>query len=624
MTYCEWIGYAKLADFAWVGIMLSSGLIAGIIAFWGSRAVIGTHFEKRLPTGSLIVASLCFTSAWLLALSDKYGSSAIAWSLAGGAAVLPWLDRQWYRPAREGSHDQVWPSRGHRYWLLPVCLVIGIVWAYDPYLHVLAFDAVHEGVHLLYLQHALAGESPGVAVRTEYGPLYTRSIIAWLRFTGITVEHQRRYFQVAQALGIALNLAVIGWTLSGISAIATTTVAMLGLTPASLAAFGYGWANCLRPGLALAGLTLCWLGLERASRFQLGAAGVLLALALLYSPEYGCAAIAGVIILCLLQQPARDTWSSVTVVVGMTIGLSVALWMLMFGRDSWRAASNLVQGYALARLGGHAARPWPNVLWWVSPVFVINHANAYLYEFSLWAPFVICSLAGIWLIGKNIRSTNGTARLVVALTATTFLFQLSAIARPLGSQSSSAPPAILLGGVLLDQLARRSRIGLMAVAALVMAFSFLNPHGNILCGLNRVFAHPNWSAGATISDVRLGDVHLGTEQTNFIKNTVQAVREHCPPGKRFFLAAPLDLALPFFADRCTLTPWVDPVLATTPQASAEMIAALDRERPSLVVVGDWLDIPLPVEHPELWAYIEAHYRLETKIADHLFYVRRAK
>jgi len=623
LTYCEWIHYPKIADYFWVAITVLAGF-AGIIAAVGLWHVVMTRARpKRLSSGLLVVAISCLVSVFLIASHLGNGTSVALSVFAGISMVLPWLDQRWYLPASPPSVESRWSPLHGRRWLLPASLLVGMVWIHDPCWRERGLDPMHEGVHLLYVQHALNGEPPGVTIRTEYGPLYSHSIIWWLNRSALTVESQRRYFLGVQAVGTALYLATVGWAVAGVPAALITALAMLGLTPAAATTW-YGWCNTLRSGLALAGLILCWRGLESGSARRLGTAGVLLTMALLYSPEFGFAAWIGAALLLLFPRDGQTRERAVAVVLGTATLVFAVLWLAMFRSQALVAMHHSWNEYAVARISGHAAKPMPAFAWWSSVVSVFQHSEHYLWHLSLWGPLLLCGVAGAWLICQDLRGADGTPRLILALIVATLIFQIPAIARPTGQQSASAPPAILLGGLLLDGLARRSRPGFAVTATLVVSYAVFASYGNLQIGYHRITARPTPMMTAYPAIPRLGRLQIPADQMKSVTAIIAAVQSRCPRGQRFFLAAPFDLALPFLDDRCTIAPWVDPVLATTPQASAEMLAALDRARPSLVVVGDWLDIPLPIEHPELWAYIESHYRLDKKIADHMFYVRRTK
>lgn len=620
LTYCDWIGYPKIADYAAVAIMLGAGVGGAVAASWGWRRRRDRPPVDRGFWLPLAIASLA--GAGGLALQGRPGVSLSLAACSLLALTLPWLDHRWYLPAPVPVAEAQPVAGRRRHWLLPVVTLVGLVWAHDPVWQERALDMLHEGVHLLYVQHALAGERPGVAVRTEYGPLYSHSILWWLRATEVTAEQQRRYFHAARVAGTILLLAAVGMAVEGPAAVLVTAVAMLGLSPSSAAGNIYGWANALRPGLALAALVLAWAGLETGAAWRLRTAGTLLSLALLYSPEFGLAAAVGIVLLWLLAGIRAAPWKAAGQLAGTFALVSALLWLAMFGREAAEALGHTTSGYAMARLAGHGAKPFPGFAWWTSLQTIVRDRDNYLWQLSIWGPLALCCLGAAWLMSRPLRGRDGAPRLVLALIVVTLLFHLPAVARPSGQQAASSPPAVVLGGLLLHALSRRSRTAAVLAASLVLGYSTFAPTGNLRIGLERLQARPTAPAGPMVTMRRLGRLALPAEQRHFIEDAVAAVHARCPAGSRMFLAAPMDLMLPFAADRLTVAPWADPVLATTPAASREVLAALERERPPLVVVGDWLDLPLPKEHPEFWAYIEAHYRLDLRLEDHLFYVRR--
>src|SRR5688572_4782311 len=151
----------------------------------------------------------------------------------------------------------------------------------------------------------------------SYGPLHGSALAGFMRATSWSVVGERWYWWAAQTAGCAL----FWWALRTVCA---TRVAALGgmtlillLTPAFW--HWYGWANSLRQGLALAAMVAAIDGLGKATRANRIARGVLLGIAVLYSPEAGIAAVLGA------ATAVRDRSSALQTLTGLVLAVLAGL-----------------------------------------------------------------------------------------------------------------------------------------------------------------------------------------------------------------------------------------------------------------------------------------------------------
>ncbi len=538
-------------------------------------------------------------------VADYFWYAAAILSAIGGAAGLEWLDRR-----RRAGVDPAAPEREElpraRRWWPAVSLAIAAVWTLDPGWRARPLDALHEGAHLLYARHALAGEWPGAGIRTEYGPLYTHSLIAWLGVTEMTVEMERRYFHAAQVAGAWLHLLALGWICRSGPVLAIATVAMLGLSTASADLLTYGWASPLRTAFGLLAVVLLWRASVAESRRLAVAAGAAVAAALLYSPEFGLAAVAGCLVLCVLPagRPLAGRFLLGAAVTG------AAIWTILFGRDAVSALGGIGGGYGWARLTGHGARPWPDF-----------RLDALVIQVSLWGPAALVVAGAVALMGGGPVARWPSAAAILALLPVVLLSQLPAIARPHGQQTMSAPFAVVLGALLLDRLRREHRRWAIAAGAAVVGWAAVAPNGNLVTAARRLTAPRVTGAGVNALAPRLGKLALPVRHLAFAVQSAAVVREFCPEGKRVFLAAPYHLIVPFLADRAALAPYPSTELAVLPGAAAVVMAALERDPPPVALVTEMgLDVPYALEHPDQWAFIRSRYRKLRTIGDLDVYV----
>jgi len=395
---------------------------------------------------------------------------------------------------------------------------------------------------------------------------------------------------------------------------------MLSLTTASV--IEYGWANALRTALPLLGIVMFRNGLIGGSRMQLVIAGALSAVSLLYSPEFGAAGLAACAVLAFLdrRELGRTAW--------WAFGFAATLLILtaaMFGnRTAGYLSDSLQGGYALARLKGHGTRPLPSFPWWTSFSGLVPPLWRMKWMIRIWGPALVCSAAGGWLLIR--RREDRYPALFAALLVFAVVAQVPVVARPLSQTATSAPPLVLLTAMMLAGLAGSGRVnagrvsaGLLAAAGLVLP---VGSPGNWLDKYRG--AGPQVAADLPRDGAdRMGRVTVSRRQATELAEALRLVDRLALPGDRVYCAAPYQTHLCFLADRPALPPFLLAHLAATPSDRDRILAALEREKPSVALLSPLsIDVPYPEEHARELDFILKRYRLERKIGDVMVYRRR--
>ncbi len=617
-SWCTLHGYAKAADWFWI----AAWPLAGIGGAWGASrlhaAVKRSGSFRRLPNLPVWPAAVSVAGATILLFARDRRFFPLALLLAVAGVGWPWLSRRWYaRPADDGRE----PTTSAR---IPrpvspiawagMAVALALCWIVDPCLRSRDLDLLHEGVHLLLVQSWLAGDLGSGLVHTMYGPLYTRSMAWWMSAFDMTALSLRWYFLAAQAAGMATALLCLRAVCSTRTALAAGTWLLL-----TAACTGpYGWANILRVTLPLASVVLISTagrsGAGRTDgrippatrvRARAGVAGVLAALGLLYSPEFGLAGIAASVVAILGR--GRDR-SAVAAAWGPAGGaVLLGFWSAMYGAGSWRAATDLLgNDYPAARLGGDVSYPlhtfrWPADAAGLEPLWR---------SLSVWGP--------VLLVGSAVAT-----RVVGSIAVYAALAMIPAIARPLGHQAMAAPAWILLAAIWLDALLRgRRRIAATAVVVGLAAWGLLAPDAGARALLARWTCAPSAGLVSAPADWRLGGIMLPPDQARLLGKAVPLIRRLCPPDGRIVLAAPSYLGLAFLAGRAGAPPFPLTLRAVPAADRRLLVSELDRLRPPLAVVTfAQLDVPLPVANPELWAYLRSTYRPLRVLDPLIFYIR---
>jgi len=625
-------GYNKVQDYFWTAAFVAVGCLGAVVAVrvrgW-VRARPRMLPSVRFP---LWPSWLLLSAAVVLLFSTRWRSSILTILCALAGTATPWFSRRWYGAPKPPSAPK---ASGGALTLSPWLwaagsLVIAAVWLVDPCLGSRDIDQMHEGMHLLYVQSYLAGDLARHAVRTAYGPLYAWSIVWWMKIFGFHVVSLRWYFYAAQVIGVAIGLMAVRAVCASRVAALIGVWLMLTVTTASYSLSPYGWANAVRLALPLGAVVTGWRGMSLGRPALVSLSGVLAALGALYSPEFGCVGILACATLWIawpsprgLAGKLRATWPW----AASMVATGTAAWIAMFGLGAYAGVPSLPDiGYLVSRLAGHGVTPLPEFRWWIDEGAIHMNADALKRVLSVWGPMLLCCVAApLFLVRERWSATmNGPG--VAALGVFCLLVQWPAVVRPLGQQIMSAPGWILLAVTAIDGLGgsklRRRIINVSLVIAAV-AYGWQAPFAGFRSAWTRWRCVPSPADVRMPVDSRYGGVRLSAHSARFLEEVVPVIRKTCPPGGRILIAAPYYLGLCFLADRAGLTPFPENDLAVRPHERQIVIESLERERPRLALVEAlYTDIPYPTAQPEVWAYINSHYRLERQIRDLLFYVRR--
>jgi hypothetical protein len=176
-----------------------------------------------------------------------------------------------------------------------------------------ADQAGHESQHLGWINSMSFGKLMMADAGFTYGPLreYALAAIAWA-CGGITLDHVRLAHVVVNALGVlALVLAMHRVGRGRVHLLFIGTLLLLTHSPIAsflvyTKAYSFGWADELRAGLATLSIVVVFV--ER--RAAIG--GVLAALALLYSHDFGVPALGATLCGFVMERRLRgETWRTV-------------------------------------------------------------------------------------------------------------------------------------------------------------------------------------------------------------------------------------------------------------------------------------------------------------------------
>jgi len=593
-NWCMLHGYPKAADWFWYAALPLAGVAGAWVAARGHARLRRAAGTRRLPNLALWPVPVALGLAGALLFSRTLAGAPGTAALAMAGMVWPWVSRRWYaQPEPPPGHAAPASSGVVPPVLAAAAVVVAAGWVIDPCLRTRSLDLLHEGAHLLYAQSWLAGDLGGSAVRTEYGPLYTRSIIAWMRGVGFTALSLREYFLVVQAAGMALALVllpVVCRTRTGLG------IGAWLLLTASCAG-PYGWANVLRVSLPLASVVLLLAPASGPRTVRAILSGILAAVAVGYSPEFGTAGLGAIACGALVAGRNRPPVGRWAVAAAVTAGI---VWFAV----GWAGAPG--GGYPLARLAGHAARPLPAFRWPLDSAGL----EPLWRSLSIWGPALLAGSTLAHLLARpgTLPAAGGPLR--AGLAVFVLLSLLPAVARPLGQQAMSAPAWIVLAVIKFEDAKLERRRAAAAFAGIALAgWGLVAPDAGARGLLARWTCTPPARLVSAPAEYRLGGLMLDPDLARFLDRVVPEIRRLCPPNRRILLVAPSHLALTFLADRAALAPFPESLLAVTGADRRLLIEAAERDRPPVAVVTPaQLDIGLPDANPELLAYLRAHYR----------------
>ncbi len=627
---CWLAGYPKQQDYVWYALMV----VAAVAGAWGNAALVAARRRRgRVPAPgrrTLGAAGILSALATVLVLANDGPLIAVGAACGLVAALLPWLDARWYEPAKCLVESPRVGGAGRWVGWGAGIAALSALWVFDSCHANRILDGLHEGMKLLSIQGFLAGDLPGVDVRTEYGPLAIHPLWWWMRAGGLTPLALRRLDLLAQAAGLAILLAIVRARCASVIAVAAGWWVIL--LASSVSVIQYGLPNALRLALPLGAL-----GLVRPAGTTARAAvsGGLLAAAWLFSPEYGLAAIVAALAVWAEAVAAGRPWRgrAVAIWVAGMLGAAAVLLALMFRGRTLDALPGLFGGgLGTARLLGAAVLPLPVFPWWVSARLAWRDWSAVTGLAWIWGPGLLCAGSVAWCVGPSRGAPPGRRGELLGWAVFTLAAIVPMIARPAGQQVNVVPSTAILGALVLDShLAGPHRRRVLAVTVALLAFlaSGWSPRAYGLF-LAKLTACPGGLAagppGAPPGGLeRLAGMTGGLTDPAGVRSVVDLIRRRCPPGERVYCAAPGWAHLPFLADRAGLRPFLLANFAATAADRAVVLAALQQDRPPVALVTEaGLDgVPFAREHAAEWAWIRSRYRLERRVGDLLVFTARA-
>ncbi|HKJ24853.1 MAG TPA: hypothetical protein VKB65_08540 [Myxococcota bacterium] len=597
----------------------------GAAAIW---AVCGALGRRRFAMGALAAFEALALAAFGASLMLPRGAAALAVAMAGAGlvALAGRADRVAPEapvapgPAPSEAGDRTGASSGSA-WPLGLAIV-GLALVRAPRF-VQAVRALgvpdskltrndwvflsEDGQHLAWADALAHGGFHGRDVFCLYGPLYDWSVVWIWKLFGRSVAAWHLHVGLSEVLAWFgfLSLAALllrrRWLLLPLALLVPHLSLRIGLPFASLA-FLFRHARDGRTADALA-------------------AGLLGGMALLYSQEFGAAALAcGALIFAIRTRPAAiAAWAG-------AVALSVAPLLAFYAAGGALGAmlGDLV-GYPSLLMAGFGNLPFPSLRattpW---PLWPEGPEARLMREFYFLPAVLVVALGAClprraphprspwpWIaqLRADLAARPRTLELVLLA-----LFGLAAFRTALGRSDQMhlyavAAPPILLLAVGADRLLDRWRERPGGVAFQLALGGALVALGGLATGTAAAGAFHLESAWRTAASfVRGGYVYRGDGSVNRVVAWLEANSE--PSDTFYFL--PNEAALYYLTDRITPTRFVVSHQMVTDAHRAEALADLRAAPPRYVV---WNDAALRLDGigdevvlgPALWDWLHAHY-----------------
>jgi len=334
-----------------------------------------------------------------------------------------------------------------------------------------------EGVYLGAVQAMRTGRTLYADIAFPYGPLLIQPLDWWLRLAGDTVVAARAWVFILHGLGLAAVALVVRCLVGGPRgawAGALAAIAMAAVSPPFLPVLN---SVLLRPALAFLPAALIHAAargdLDRRLRPQ-RLAGIVIALAVLFSFEVGAVAVVSSVAALLLHRSSRGTWTRVITAGGVAGVIGLLPLTLQGGLGGFVAQA--VEMIRLPSLG-YQALPYPDV----AAVFKDaggafgSHPpeNPATRAWAVLPPLLIWAGLGLGLCRIGARNAHRSTGLLIGAIAAALLFR-GALGRSdlYHLWFYGAVPFVVLSTVLLamvwEQASNEVRAGLMPAAALCL------------------------------------------------------------------------------------------------------------------------------------------------------------
>src|SRR5438552_5347891 len=458
-----------------------------------------------------------------------------------------------------------------------------------------------EGEMLAWVDTILRGGAVYRDVFCLYGPLSVWLVAALFHFFQPSLGLWRVWiFALNAAALIAIYLLLRGTTRTKAAAAAGAVIVAILCAPAIPA---MSW-SLSRVGFGLAAFAALMRALDRRSRAWFIGCGALIATALLYSQEVGTACVIGAGLIFLLT-PVAHARAVLWTVAGAVLVLIPAIIYLAAIHAFAATIANLFV-FPRVRMLGFAASPFPH--------FSFNAEAMRTY----FVPAVL-AVSAFSTATKFLRGLRD-ARILVE--AGLFVFGVVLFSAPLSRPDDThlafaAPPAIILLTGLMEEAysaisARGRRVA--AIAGLAIGVAFLGSWTPV--ARENIETITQLPSGRTLQLPRGGGARLPDDFARALEEITHAIQARTAPNEPFW-AYPNEALLYFLADRPQPTRFPQVLFAATHAQREQIVADLERTRPQWTVF--YIDsteierIPYDVAAPEVVAYLNAHYEVESSI-----------
>ena len=457
-----------------------------------------------------------------------------------------------------------------------------------------------EGEMLAWVDTVLRGGALSRDTFCLYGPLSAWSVAMLFSVFHPSLGLWRFWiFALNPPALIAAYFLLRGTTRTKLTAVAGTTVFAL-FCSAGIPAMSWSLA---RVGLGFAAIAALTRALDRNKAGWYVGTGAFIGTALLYSQEIGIAC-GFAIFLALILQPKR-AMSTLWTGLGVTLVLFPAAIYLAATNSLGPTIDNLFL-FPRVRMLGFAAFPFPR--------FALNAES--LRAYFVPAVLVVSAFFTVTKLLSGFRDARVFTELALFIFGA--LLFTSALSRPDNPHFAFVvPPALMLLAGLLENACFALRLRghrVVALTALVIAATTLLPWMSMAQENLRSLIEP--PSGRTLTIPRGGSALFPDEFANELEQVTRAIQSRTAPNEPFWVF-PNEALLYFLADRPQPTHFPLTIFAVTREQREELVADLERTRPRWAIVyRDAVDsdgIPYSVVLPEVVAYLNANYELESDI-----------
>jgi hypothetical protein len=594
---------ATLKAYPWVSAIaiVAGGIVARVLVYLAPTS--GHDVEKAKALGIVSVSILAGHSksaesfAYFLAMTGAIATSLAIW--------ISWAQRASRIQSKETTPVPWTVPR-----TTPLEFFIVAVIAFAAFGHfwngrAATFSAwstlSEEGEMLAWVDTVLRGGALWRDTFCLYGPISVWSVAALFSLFHPSLGLWRFWiFALNPPALIAAYFLLRGTTRTRVGAAGGAVAFALFCAPAIPA---MSW-SLLRVGLGLAAIAALTRALDRDKTGWFIGTGALLGTALLYSQEVGiaCGLAVG---LALILQPNHRMMSILWTAFGYALVLVPAV-IYLAATDSLSATVDNLFLFPRIRMLGFAAFPFPS--------FAFNPESLRAY----FVPAVL--VAAGFLIATKLLFGLRDARAFTELALFIFgaLLFGAALSRPDNPHFAFvAPPALMLLAGLVETAcfalgSQNHRV--IALEGLAIVAIALTPWTSMAQETLRSLTER--PSGRTLALPRGGSALLPDDFATNLEQVTRTIQSRTAPNEPFWVF-PNEALLYFLADRPQPTHFPLVIFAITRIQREQLIADLERTRPRWAIVyrdaAEDDGIPSTIARPEVVAYLNAHYEVDSTI-----------